>query len=156
MSNLCHHHHFSLVNVRLSFLVRIVNLLSRRPFLSPENAKQVWLWKVRRNRRRRQKTYITRGPARERVLIAKMEQNLEKGESIQVATIELEHFLLGPEDADISNRSFAEKTREGGAGQCCSTHLEAKEQVEALKWQMQRVFAEAAEEGRRREEGSAA
>ena len=47
--------------------------------------------------------------ARERMLIAEMEQYLEKGESIQVEIGELEHFLLGPEDPGISIRSFAEK-----------------------------------------------
>ena len=52
--------------------------------------------------------------AREGVLIAKVEQYLEKSESIQVEISELEHFLLGPEDADISITSFAENARDEG------------------------------------------
>ena len=45
----------------------------------------------------------------------------------------------------ISASGLSQKTRgkkEASAGSCCSTHLEAKEQVEALKWLMQRVFLE--------------
>ena len=52
--------------------------------------------------------------ARERLLIAQMEKYLEKSEQIQVEIRELEHFLLGPEEADISITSFAENGRNGG------------------------------------------
>ena len=55
--------------------------------------------------------------ARERVALDNTEKYVEKGESIQVDVGELEHFLLGPEDADISITSFAENARdEGGYG----------------------------------------
>ena len=63
--------------------------------------------------------------------------NLTKSESIKVDVSELEHFLLEPEDSDISITSFAENVRDEGASSCCSTHLEAREQVEALKWKQQ-------------------
>ena len=52
--------------------------------------------------------------ARERLLIAKMEKYLEESEQIQVEISELEHFLLGPEEADVSITSFAENGRDGG------------------------------------------
>ena len=50
--------------------------------------------------------------ARERVVLDKKERYLKKSESIKVAVSELEHFLLGPQDADISITSFDE----GGDG----------------------------------------
>ena len=54
--------------------------------------------------------------ARERLLIDKMEQYLEESGSIQVEVTELEHDLLGPEDADICIKSYAEGARdESGA-----------------------------------------
>ena len=39
---------------------------------------------------------------RERVVLDKMERCLEKTKSIKVEVSELEHFLLGQEDADIT------------------------------------------------------
>ena len=56
--------------------------------------------------------------ARERVVLDKMEKHLEKGESIEVS--ELEHFLLGPEETDVSITSFAENARDEGG---CSTFV---------------------------------
>ena len=52
--------------------------------------------------------------ARERVDLDKMEKYVETTESIQVEVSELEHFLLGPEDADVSIRSLAENARDEG------------------------------------------
>ena len=53
--------------------------------------------------------------ARERTVIAEMVRYLEKSEQIQVDISELEHFLLGTEDAEVSIRSLAENVRvEGG------------------------------------------
>ena len=55
---------------------------------------------------------------------------------------ELEHFLLGPEDADISITTVSENTRDEGAYSkfVLFGRLEAKEQVEAFKRQMRRVL----------------
>ena len=52
--------------------------------------------------------------ARERVDLDKMEKYVETTESIQVEVSELEHFLLLPDDADISIRSLAENARDEG------------------------------------------
>ena len=54
---------------------------------------------------------------RERVVLDKVGKYLDTTGSIQVEVSELEHFLLGPEDADISIRLLAENARaEGGYG----------------------------------------
>ena len=72
---------------------------------------------------------------RERVFIDKMEQNLKKIESILMEVSELEHYLLGPEDADICTESLAERARnECGCEQSYCPTL--KEEVEALRWLM--------------------
>ena len=97
--------------------------------------------------------------ARERMLIAEMEQCVEMGESIHSGNRGVGAFLAWTRRSWYQHEVFCRKThgkKEAIATSCCSTHFEAKEQVEALKWQMQRVFAEAAEEGRKREEASAA
>ena len=51
--------------------------------------------------------------ARERVFIDKMEQYLEKRESIQVEVTELKQ-LLRPEDADVCIETFVESARDEG------------------------------------------
>ena len=52
--------------------------------------------------------------ARERALIEKMESYLLKSEELQVGIGELEFFLLGPGDEDISITSFADNARDEG------------------------------------------
>ena len=71
-----------------------------------------------------------------------MERYLEKTEQTQVEVSEMEHLLLGPGHEDVSITSFAENARdeEVTAGTCCSRRLEAKEEVEALRWLVQRVL----------------
>ena len=61
---------------------------------------------------------------------------LKQGDSIKVEVSDLEHLLLGTEDAGSSITSL----KEAVASSCCSTHLEAKEQAKALRWLMQRVL----------------
>ena len=55
--------------------------------------------------------------ARERVLIDKMEQHLEKSESIQMEVTQLEYYFVPPEDADICIKSCAERARDECGGQ---------------------------------------
>ena len=50
--------------------------------------------------------------ARERTNFTNMVRYLEHGEQIRVEIIELEHLLLGTEDAGISIRSLAENARD--------------------------------------------
>ena len=105
--------------------------------VSPETAKQVWLLKVRRKRWTSPtwKTY------------------LEKNESIEAESSELEHLLLGPEDADISNTSFAENARD-----CKFVLLDAprgKGAGRGVEVADAAHFAAAAGDVRRREEASA-
>ena len=69
-----------------------------------------------------------RWTARERLFVDKMEQDLEKSESIQVEVTDLQHYFLGPEDAGICVEAFAESVRDEGEGE-----------VEALRWLMQCV-----------------
>ena len=49
---------------------------------------------------------------RERTLIIKMESYLQKSEELQVGISELEYFLLGPGDEDISVASLKENARD--------------------------------------------
>ena len=62
---------------------------------------------------------------------------------VKVEISELEHFLPGPEDADMKNHVFRRK-REGGRRllqvRAARRTSRRKEQVEALKWLMQRVL----------------
>ena len=120
-------------------LIRIVHLWSCRLFFSRKRKASVALGS---------ETEITMEvenvnppcAARERLLIAQMEKYLEKSEQIQVEIRELEHFLLGPEEARYQHHVFRRKREEWSrliASSCCSTHVMAKERVEALKWQMQ-------------------
>ena len=52
--------------------------------------------------------------ARERTVITQMLRFLEKREQIQLEVRELEHFLLGTEDAHISVRLLSENARDQG------------------------------------------
>ena len=85
--------------------------------------------------------------------IANMEKYLETSESIQVEISELEHFLLGPEDAVISITSFAENARD-----CKFVLLDAprgKGAGRGVEVADAAHFAAAAGDVRRREEASA-
>ena len=64
-----------------------------------------WRWSL--------EDYSSLWTARERAVLHHMEKNLETSESIQVEVSELDHFQLGPEDADTSIRSLAENARDG-------------------------------------------
>ena len=73
--------------------------------------------------------------ARERVVIAKMEILGEMCE-IQKESSELEHFFAWTRKCKCQHHVFSQKSRgmqKTVASSCCSTHLEAKEQVEVLK-----------------------
>ena len=96
--------------------------------------------------------------ARERVLIAKMEQYLEKRDSIHVEISELEHFFPGPEDSDISIRLFGANAREeGGYGKFVLLDApRGKGAGRAVEVADAARCAEVAEKGRRREGPSAA
>ena len=54
--------------------------------------------------------------ARKRVITDKMEHCLGKSERIQLEVTELKHYLLGPEDADICIKTFAESARDERGG----------------------------------------
>ena len=54
--------------------------------------------------------------ARERAVITQM-RCVEKSEQIQVDISEMEHLLLGAEDADIGTTSLAENARDEGRSQ---------------------------------------
>ena len=97
--------------------------------------------------------------ARERVLIAKMEQYLEKKREYPSGNQRVESISCLDQKMQMSALRLSQKSRgakEAVASSYCSTRVEAKEQVEALKWLMQARFVAAAREGRRREEASAA
>ena len=95
--------------------------------------------------------------ARERVVLDEMEKHLEQGESIKVEVSELEHFLLGPEDTDVSITSFAENARDNSG---CSKFVlldtpRGKGAGRGVVVADATRFAEAAREVRRREAASA-
>ena len=95
--------------------------------------------------------------ARERVVLEKMEKYFEKSESIKVEVSELEHFLLVPEDTDVSITSFAENARDEEG---CSKFVlrgtpRGKGAGRGVDVADAARFAEAAREVRRREAASA-
>ena len=52
--------------------------------------------------------------ARERLVLDNMERHVKRSERIQVDVCELEHFLPGPGDEEISTRSLAKNARDEG------------------------------------------
>ena len=75
--------------------------------------------------------------AQERALIDAMESDLKKSDQFHVATNELEHFLLSPEDNAISVLSFVENACEEG-GRKTFAVLESKRGIEVAE--ISRVF----------------
>ena len=74
--------------------------------------------------------------ARERVVLDTIKKHLGKAEGIKVEVSEFRRY-------QISASCLSQKIRgmkQAFASSCCSTHLEAKEQVEVLKWLMQCVL----------------
>ena len=100
--------------------------------------------------------YNPSGTARERVSEGKMERYLEQSDTIKVEVIELEHFLLGPECADVSI-NLPQKTRgmkEAMVSSCCSTPR-GKGTRRGVEVADAARFAKAAREVRRPEAASA-
>ena len=97
--------------------------------------------------------------ARERVSEGEMERYLEKkSDSIKVEVIELEHFLLGPENAEFGTTFFfAENARDGGYSKFDLLDTpRGKGTGRGVEVADAARYAEAASEVRRLEEASAA